>query len=475
MAERYDLVIVGLGAGGLLAAELAASIGLRVAAVERNRVGGDRLWTGSVPSKALVASARAADTLRHADRYGLTPMEPTIDLAAVWQRIRDIQAGLAATEADPDRYSRMGVELLRGEARITGPNEVTVAGGPALETRFVLVCTGSHPTTPDLPGLGDSGFLTSDSLFAMERPPASLVIIGGGPVGVELAQALARLGVHVSLLEQGPRLLAREEPGLVARLTERLRADGVEVHVGASVQSVEVEGDERVVTARIEGAGVQRFAAEAVLVAVGRTANVEDLGLEELGITAGPGGVEVDERGRTSVRSIYVAGDAAGRHRFAHVAAHEAVQAVRDAFFPGRGSLTEVVPWCTFTDPELAHAGLTVAEAEARYGENVDVWQLDLSRSDRARTEGIAGGAIVVVTARGRIVGAHLLAPSAGEMIHELALAIEQGMKLADVAALVHVYPTLSTGIGQLAAEALFERAQKLRWLVRRDKDRKTS
>lgn len=475
MADRYDLVILGLGAGGLLAAELAASIGLRVAAVERDRMGGDQLWTGSIPSKALVASARAAYTMRHADRYGLAPVEPTIDLGAVWQRIRDIQAGLAATQADPDRYTRLGVELLRGEARITGPNEVTVAGGRSLDTRYVLVCTGSRPTTLELPGLASSSFLTSDSLFALERPPASLAVVGGGPVGVELAQALTRLGVRVTVLQRGPRLLPRDEPALVARLTERLRADGVEVHLGAHVQSVGVEGGERVVTARLEGPETRHFTAEAVLLAVGRTANVEDLGLEALGVTVGPNGVEVDERGRTSVRSIYVAGDAAGRHRFAHVAAHEAVQAVRDAFFPGRGNLTDVVPWCTFTDPELAHAGLTVAEAEARHGENVDVWQLDLSRSDRARTDGVEGGALVVVTARGRIVGAHLLAPSAGEMIHELALAIEQGMKLADVASLVHVYPTLSTSIGQLAAEALFERAQKLRWLMRRDKDRKTS
>ena len=317
-----------------------------------------------------------------------------------------------------------------------------------------------------------SGYLTSDSLFALDRPPGSLVIIGGGPVGVELAQALARLGVGVTLLERADRLLPREEPTLVDRLTDRLRADGVGVHVAAHPQSVAVEGRQRVVQARI-GGGMRRFAAEAVLVAVGRMANVEGLGLEQLGVTVGPDGVEVDDRGRTSIRSIYVAGDAAGRHRFAHVAAHEAVQAVRDAFFPGRGSLTEVVPWCTFTDPELAHAGVTVAEAEARYGQSVDVWQLDLARADRALADGLGDGAVLVVTARGRIVGAHILSPSAGEMIHELALAIERGMKLADIAGLVHVYPTLSTGIGELAAEALFERAQKLRWLVRRD--RKTS
>ena len=215
--------------------------------------------------------------------------------------------------------------------------------------------------------------------------------------------------------------------------------------------------------------------ADGVLVAVGRQANVDGLGLAELGIASGPEGITVDDRGRTSVRTIYVAGDAAGRHQLAHVAAHEAVQAVRDAFFPGRRRRTASVPWCTFTDPEMAHAGLTVAEAEARDGENVDVWQVDLARSDRARAEGASDGALMVVTAKGRIVGAHLLAPAAGELIHELALAIDRGMKLADVAELVHVYPTFSTSIAQVADEALFERAQKLRWLVRRDKDHKSS
>ena len=246
------------------------------------------------------------------------------------------------------------------------------------------------------------------------------------------------------------------------------------VHLDADVHGATAGDGHRIVHARVAG-HEQHVVADAVLVAVGRQANVEGLGLAELGIACGPEGVAVDDRGRTSVRTVYVAGDAAGRHQLAHVAAHEAVQAVRDAFFPGRGRRNTLVPWCTFTDPELAHAGLTVAEAEARHGENVDVWQVDLARSDRARAEGASEGALIVVTAKGRIVGAHLLAPAAGELIHELALAIDRGMKLAEVAELVHVYPTFSSSIGQVAAEALFERAQKLRWLVRKDKDAKGS
>jgi pyruvate/2-oxoglutarate dehydrogenase complex dihydrolipoamide dehydrogenase (E3) component len=205
-------------------------------------------------------------------------------------------------------------------------------------------------------------------------------------------------------------------------------------------------------------------------VAVGRRPNIEGLGLDELGVKVGKRGIEVDERMRTSIPSIYASGDLAGRYLFTHSAGYEAVRAIRDAFYPGKGKVTDFVPWCTFTDPELAHAGLTVAEAEAKYGEDVEVYRIELRHSDRARADNASEGAIVLVTAKGKLVGAHILAPSAGEMIHELALAINEGMKLSEVAGLIHVYPTLSTSIGQLAAEAAFEGAKRLRWLVRKEK-----
>ena len=202
--------------------------------------------------------------------------------------------------------------------------------------------------------------------------------------------------------------------------------------------------------------------------AVGRAADTDGLGLEAVGVTVGPDGVEVDSRGRTSVRSIYAVGAVGGRRHLAHAAASDAVQAVRDAFFPGRTAAAEVVPWCTLTDPELAHAGLTTFEAEHRHGEGVDVWHFDLARTDRAKADGVTEGNMIIVTAKGRLVGAHVLAPGASEVVHELALAIHAGLKLADVAGLVHVQPTLSAAVGQLAAEAASEKAQKLRWLVRR-------
>jgi pyruvate/2-oxoglutarate dehydrogenase complex dihydrolipoamide dehydrogenase (E3) component len=211
-----------------------------------------------------------------------------------------------------------------------------------------------------------------------------------------------------------------------------------------------------------------RWEADDLLVAVGRRPNVEDLGLEALGIETGSRGVVVDDRMRTNVASVYACGDVAGRYLFTHSAAYEGVRAVRDMFFPGKGKVTAGVPWCTFTDPELAHAGLTEAEARDRFGDDVQVWRHDLAHNDRARADGAETGAIIAVTAKGKVVGAHILAPAAGEMIHEFALAIEKGYKLNELASFVHVYPTVSTAIGQLAAEAAFEKAKKLRWLVRR-------
>jgi pyruvate/2-oxoglutarate dehydrogenase complex dihydrolipoamide dehydrogenase (E3) component len=448
---RFDLVVVGLGSAGLVAAEFAARLGLRVAAVEAERPGGDCLWTGCVPSKALIASARAAHALRTADRLGLPAVKPEIDTAAVWRRIRAVQEEIASTDDSPERYEALGVELLRGRARLVGPHAVEV-DGRQLETRFVLLCTGSRPAVPPIPGLVEAGFLTSETLWTLERPPRSLVVLGGGPVGCELAQACARLGLRAVLVEMLPRLLPSEEPELAELVAETLRGEGVEVMLGANAERVSAEDGQKTVSTT---GGV--IAADELLVAVGRTPNVDGLGLEEAGVRI-EGGL------RTSVKSVYAVGDLAGRYLFTHSAANEAVQAVREMFFPGRGKPAALVPWVTFTDPELAHAGLTVAEAMERH-RSVRAWRIELDRSDRARADALTRGRLLLVTARGKLVGAHALVPHAGELIHELALAIHKRLSLDELAGLVHVYPTYSTSVLQLASEAALERANRLRWL----------
>lgn len=463
MSRRYDLVVVGLGSGGIVAAEFAARIGLKVAAVERDRVGGDCLWTGCVPSKAVIASARTAHGMRTAAKVGLRPVEPEIDLAAVWERMRSVQEQIAETDDNPERFRAMGVNVVEGEARLLDGHTVEV-DGTLLDTRFILLCTGSRPAIPAIDGLEEAGYLTSETLFALERPPASLVVLGGGPIGVEMAQACRRLGIEVTLLQRGSSLLLRDEPRLVEILTRRLVAEGVRVHLDAEATSAGADGGRKFLES---ATGAE--AADEILVAAGRRPNVQALGLEQLGIAVGEKGIEVDSRLRTRVHSVYAAGDVAGRYLFTHSAGHEAAQAVRNMFFPWHEKAVSLVPWCTFTEPELAHVGMTGAEARERYGPSqVEVHELSLARSDRARTDAEEDGALVLVTRRGRVVGGHALAPAAGELIHELALAVRQRTRLRDLSGLVHVYPTLSTSVVMLAAEAAYERARRFAWLIRR-------
>jgi len=459
----FDLIIVGMGSGGMVAAEFAATLGVKVLVVERDRVGGDCLWTGCVPSKALLASAKAAHTMRHADKYGIEAVEPSIDTAKVFARIRAVQQELATSDDSAERFEAEGLEFRYGKATVSGPNTVSV-DGDEVTARFILLCTGSRPAVPPIDGLADAGFLTSETVWDLERAPESLTFIGAGPIAVEMAQAFTRLGVRVTVLDKADRILVRDEPSLSDRLLGLLRAEGVDVRLGVSIERVSVEGDEKVVHL----AGGERVAARELFVGAGRQPNVEGLGLEALGIEVTRRGVTTDDRMRTSVRSIYAAGDLAGRFLFTHSAGFEAARAVRNMFFPGSSSGAFAVPWATFTDPELAHAGMTEAQARAEHGDDaVRVWRQELTHSDRARADSASEGAIVIVTAKGRIVGAHVLSPGAGELIHELALAIHQGLKLTELADLVHVYPTLSIGIQQLAGEASFEGAQKFRWLVR--------
>ena len=470
MADGFDLVIVGMGSGGMVAAEFAATLGLKVAVAERGRVGGDCLWTGCVPSKALVASGKIAHHMRNADRWGIEPVTPTVDRSRVWDRIRAVQQEVASTDDNPDRYREMGVEIVAGHARLTGPTTVAVkseAGERELTARYVLLCTGSRPAVPPVEGLEEVGFVTSETLFELHEIPASFVNIGGGPIGVEMVQGFTRLGIRTTLLQKGPRILPRDEPVLVDRLVEHLRHEGVDLRFNVETHRVTREGNQKVVHGTEDGAE-KTWAAEEILVAVGRRPNVENLGLEELGIETGPKGVVVDNRGRTSVKTVYACGDLAGRYRFTHSAAYEGVRAVRDMFIVGTGKVVASVPWCTFTDPELAHAGLTEAEAHDEYRGDVEVWHQDLIHNDRARADGAKDGAVMVITHKKRVVGAHILAPAAGEMIHEFALAIEQDVTLSNLAQFMHVYPTVSTSVGQLAGEAAFEKAEKYRWLVKR-------
>lgn len=463
MKYDYDVAIIGVGSGGMIAGEVAAKMGVKAALVERHRVGGDCLWTGCVPSKALLASGKAAHTIRHADDYGLQAVgAPDFDTAGVWQRVRRIQQEIADGDDNPDKYKELGVDLLMGEASFDGEHKIRV-GERVLSCRFALVCTGSRPAAPSIEGLADDGYLTSESVFELERAPRSLIVIGAGPIGIEMAQAMNRLGVKTTVLQRRSRILERDEPALASTLLEKLRSEGVVVALNAEVVNAHGAEGDKLIRGRVDGRDVS-WRAEEVLVAAGRKPNIEALHLDRIGVSTGPRGIIVDDKLRTTTGWVYAAGDCAGRFLFTHSAAAEAVTALRNMFFPGSAKAPETMPWTTFTDPELAHVGMTVEEAREKLGaDGFRVYEWELGHSDRARAEGSTEGRIIVVTgSKFKLIGAHILAPTAGEMIAQFTLALNQGLRLTpDFGNLVQVYPTFSTSVSQLAAEATYGQLQR--------------
>lgn len=446
--DRFDLVVIGGGTAGLVTAAGAAGLGARVALVERDRLGGDCLWTGCVPSKALIGSARIARAFREAGAFGLRPRDPEPDGARVLESVREVRARIQPHD-DPARFRAMGVEVVEGAARFLSPSEIAVDGGRRLRGRRFVIATGSRPAVPPIEGLEETGYFTNETAFDRASLPSSVAIIGGGPIGVEFAQAYRRLGVEVTVLEMADRLLPREEPELSARLTERLEAEGVRAHTGSAVTRV----------ARREGRAVlapeggQEVEAAEILVATGRRPNVEGLGLEEAGVRVGPEGIEVDDRLRTSRRHIFAAGDVTGGLLFTHIADHEARTVVQNALFPIRARISyDAVPWCTFTEPELAHVGWTEEEARERHGDAVEAHLYDVGELDRAIADRAAVGLVkLVVGRRGRLLGGHILASGAGTMIVELALAMKHGVPVGELSKLVHPYPTMSEAVRRAA------------------------
>ena len=450
--QEFDLAVIGLGSAGMVAVDFATALGVRVAAVDRDRPGGDCLWTGCVPSKTLLAEAA---------QWSGASVQPRPDLEAVWRRIHAVQEQIASIDDSAERLRATGAEVYLGEAaRLVAPHQIRV-GSRTLRARNILLCTGSRPVVPPIPGLAAAGFVTSSDFFAKPPPPGPLVFIGGGPISLELAQGMRRLGKEVTVLEVAPRVLPLEEPELVQRLLEVLRGEGVTIETGAEVLRVDGASGALEVDAMMRGQRRQLPAAQ-VFVGAGRAPNVEGLGLEDIGVRFRPGGVEVDRALRTGVPGLFACGDVIGGYRFTHSAGHQAVQAVRGMFFPGMGRMSQLVPWCTFTDPQLAHVGLTEAEA-LQTRPKVRVWRSDLSHSDRARADGREVGEVRLVASGDRLVGAHILSPNAGEMIHEPALAITARLTVQSLSSLVHVYPTYSTSVGEAAALAGFERARRLR------------
>ncbi len=454
----YDLVVLGGGTGGLVSAMIAAGVGARVALVEEDRTGGDCLWTGCVPSKALIASAGLVHAMRTADRLGLAGHDPRVDLGRIMDRVRETQDRIAPHDS-PERLAAAGVEVIAGRGRFVGERVIEVAGR-RLRFRRAIVATGSSAAVPPIPGLADADPLTHATVWDLRELPARLVVVGAGPIGCELGQAFARLGSAVTIVDVADRVLTREEPEASARLQAALAEDGVELRLSTAITRVRrVAGAGGAVDVELADGVVLR--ADRVLVAAGRVPRTADLGLQSAGVQTDEGGaVVVDPTMRTTNRRIFAVGDVTGGPAFTHLAAHHARSATVGALFGLRRRADRTpVPWVTFTDPEVAHVGLTEAQARDRWGDRVAVARSDYADLDRAVTAAAGrGGAVLVADGRGRLVGATLMGQGAGESIAEMAAWIGSGAKLERVSQVIHAYPTFAEAGARAADEHLRRR-----------------
>lgn len=449
-AGRYNLVVIGAGTAGLVAAAGAAGLGAKVALIERHRMGGDCLNTGCVPSKALIEAARAAAAVRRAAEFGiLVPDGVRVDFGNVMARLRRLRAAIAANDS-AERFRGLGVDVFFGEARFVDPHTVEVAG-ERLRFRKALIATGSRPAIPPIPGIETVDFLTHETLFSLTELPRRLAVIGAGPIGCEMAQAFARLGAEVRLVEAAHGILPREEEDASALVLEALRRDGVEVLCCGRELSLSPAENGRVRLALISHGVRREERVDRLLVAAGRVANVAGLGLEAAGVAFTEKGVTVNDRLQTTNPDVYAAGDVCSVFQFTHAADFMARLVLRNAFFFGRagvGSLT--IPWCTYTDPEIARVGLIPAQA-AEKGIAVETFTRPLAEVDRAVLAGETAGTVRIHVSRGsdRIVGATIVAPHAGDLIAEIALAMTHGLGLRRIAATIHPYPTFAEALRQ--------------------------
>lgn len=442
----YNLIVIGAGAAGLVSAYIGAAVKARVALVEQHRMGGDCLNTGCVPSKALIRTARLLAEARDSARYGVRRMQAEFDFADAMARVREVIAKIEPHDS-VERYTGLGVDVIQGRARLVSPWEVEV-DGRRISARSLILATGARPLVPDLPGLAEADVLTSDTLWDLDRLPPRLLVLGGGPIGCELAQCFARFGSRVSVVEMAPRLLPREDADAAGLLADTLRAEGVELHTGYRALRVERDAaGQRLVCS--DGSGEVALPFDRLLLALGRRANVEGFGLEELGIRLDPAGrIEADALMRTTVPNIHVCGDATGPFQFTHVAAHQAwyaaVNALIAPFWRFRADY-RVIPWAIFTDPEIARVGLSEDEARAR-GIAVEVTRYGIDDLDRAIADGSDHGFVKVLTAPGsdRILGACIVGHHASELLAEFVLAMKHGIGLNALLGTIHVYPTMN-------------------------------
>ncbi|MEQ8603275.1 MAG: FAD-dependent oxidoreductase [Marivibrio sp.] len=453
-----DICVIGAGSGGLSVAAGASQMGARVVLIEKGEMGGDCLNYGCVPSKALIAAAREAQGRREGGRFGLDAPEPEIDMARVAAHVRGVIAAIEPNDSQ-ERFEGMGVQVIRAEARFTGERELK-AGDARVRAKYFVIATGSSPFVPPIPGLDRVPYLTNETLFEVDKPIGRLLVVGGGPIGLEMAQAHRRLGADVTVVEAA-RLMGKDDPEAAAVVIERLRAEGVSFREGAKASGV-AQGDDGSIRLTVETeAGEETLEGDRLLIAVGRAANVDSLDLDKAGVAFDRRGVQVDGRLRTTNRRIFAIGDVAGGLQFTHMAGYHAGVVIRQMLFKMIWAKADdpAAPWVTYTDPELAQVGLSEAQAVERFGEGaIKILRWGFEENDRAQAERDLHGFVKAVLDRqGRVLGATIVGAHAGELLLPWSIMVRERLKISKLASVIVPYPTRSEASKRAAGSAFTE------------------
>lgn len=449
---RYNLVVIGAGTAGLVCAAGAAGLGAKVALIERHLMGGDCLNYGCVPSKGVIAAAKAMARVKDAERFGVKlAAEPEIDFPAVMERMRKLRSEISRHDS-VHRFTELGVDVYLGEGSFVDSHTIRVADRE-LTFRKAVIATGARAAVPAIPGLPEVDYVTNETIFSLTELPRRLAVVGGGPIGAEMAQTFARFGSDVTLFEAGPRILSRDDPDAAAIVQNSLARDGVDLKLNASISGFSKTGTETTVSYAV-GDVTAELRVDCVLISTGRAPNVEGLNLEGIGVDFDPReGVHVNEKLQTARKHIYAAGDICFRYKFTHTADFLARIVLRNALFPLGRSRTSglVIPWCTYTDPELAHVGLSETAARER-GIPVDTFVQPMDGVDRAILDGEIRGFVKIFLKKGtdKIMGATIVAPHAGDLISQITQAIVSGTRLGQIADVIHPYPTQADAIRKL-------------------------
>ncbi|MBT6094072.1 MAG: FAD-dependent oxidoreductase [Rhodospirillaceae bacterium] len=463
---NVDICVIGAGSGGLSVAAGASQMGASTVLIEKHKMGGDCLNTGCIPSKALLAAGHAAQAVRHAGRFGVGAELGNIDAGGVFGHVHNTIGAIAPMDS-VERFEGLGVNVIEAEGRFVGPKEVE-AGGKRIRARRFVIATGSSAFVPPVPGIDDVDYLTNETVFEQTGLPEHLIVMGGGPIGIELAQAHRQLGCKVTVLEMFS-IMPKDDPELVDVVRQRLISEGIDIRENGRVNKIEKTDTGVRVIAECDGKE-ETFDGDRLLIAAGRRPNVNGLGLEEAGVKFAPMGIEVDARMRTSNKKIFAIGDVAGGYQFTHVAGYHAGVVIKNALFrmPAKAD-HRTVPWVTYTTPEVAQVGLTEAQAREQ-GHDIRVLRWPFHENDRAQAEGETDGLVkAIVTPKGKILGCGIAGPHAGELIHTWGLALSQNIKVGAVAQMIAPYPTLGEAskraAGSFYTPSLF--SEKTRKIVR--------